>query len=154
MDFKNPNYEKSTPAFKDLFRQLVEMDPERRLSASEALHHKWFAAHLAPVKLSDSEVVECLANIREYCQYRDIELLCVHYICRYMIDGNELRKLAPIYKFLDSGLKGVLGKKELLEYVERVSSSSITPEDVEDLMERLGKPKDPTITFTGNGIST
>jgi serine/threonine protein kinase len=53
IDTKNPNYEHASPAFKDLLRQLIEIDPDRRISAADALHHKWFATNVQPVKVSD-----------------------------------------------------------------------------------------------------
>lgn len=122
---KNPNYEHTSSEFKDLLKHLLEVDPDRRISAAEALHHKWFSSYIRPAKIAEQDVTDCLSNIRLYCEYSDIEVLCVNHICRFVMDCKEFKRLAPIYKHLDSGLNGVLGKKELLDYIAKYPNNKV-----------------------------
>jgi len=66
-EFKDSEWEGISEDAKDLIRKLLEYDPEKRLSAEDALNHSWFAKTLGDGTIGNKNLaVKTLKNLENF----------------------------------------------------------------------------------------
>ncbi len=68
-DLKKPVFQKTSPEAKDLIRKLLELNPKKRISASEELNHPWFKKFKIKKKFIDvnEDILKmALINLNNY----------------------------------------------------------------------------------------
>lgn len=66
LSFEGPVWAKVSKSAKDLINKLVEVDPNKRLTAEEALRHEWMATAHLPSK----ELPEAILELRRFNNLR------------------------------------------------------------------------------------
>lgn len=108
-------WEKISEDCKDLIRKLLEKDPKKRLTATEALNHKWFNSLQNQLIHTKSNMinkckVENLKNFKAYSLF-DKEIL------RIMVETNYneplIKDLSNIFWYLDYDCDGFISSVEL-----------------------------------------
>ena len=61
-----PEWDDVSEDAKDLVRKLLTYDPEKRISATEALHHKWIQLTATTEKVEKTVATKTLQNLRNF----------------------------------------------------------------------------------------
>jgi calcium-dependent protein kinase len=93
---------------------LLNKNPEKRMTASEALEHEWLRINASregePVFLK-----ETLERLREIKVSNGLSTAVISYVNNHLSTEAEREKLEAIFKHLDANSDGVLSLEELVE---------------------------------------
>ena len=101
---------------KDLIEKLLVSDPRKRLSAKEALEHKWFSkcqSNALYYNISKHEILKCIQNLLSYEINNKFEELVLAYIVHNMPKINQTKIAIQIFKLVNINGDGKLQKNEL-----------------------------------------
>eukprot|EP00919_Chromeraceae_sp_WS-2016_P054010 GHVR01128209.1.p1 GENE.GHVR01128209.1~~GHVR01128209.1.p1 ORF type:complete len:523 (+),score=110.21 GHVR01128209.1:268-1836(+) len=103
-----PRWEAISPLAKDFVSKLLELDPEKRLSAREALSHPWMRCE-APKCHIGGDVVDSLKTFASSTHFRRAALILLAYSLTY----DEIEGMGKIFLSLDEGGEGAIQYHEL-----------------------------------------
>lgn len=61
-----PEWEDISDDAKDLVKKMLEYDPSKRISANDALQHKWIRTHTSGEKVEKSLAKKTLSNLKNF----------------------------------------------------------------------------------------
>ena len=70
-----PEWDDVSDDAKDIVKKLLTYDPAKRISAADALQHKWIKTQSSQEKVEKTVAAKTLANLRNF---RVIKLKCSH----------------------------------------------------------------------------
>jgi len=110
-DFDGEEWEDISEDAKDLIRNLITI-PEKRLTAEEALKHKWIRKHTK--RQSDKAVLRSLNvnNMKKFQNSQKIKQVALMAIA-VQADPNEIEELKTIFMELDTDNSGSITLEEL-----------------------------------------
>ena len=103
---------------KDLINKLLIYEPEKRLTALDALKHPWFKVSNSNIlynNLSKEEVLKCIENLLKYNINSKFEELVLAYIVHNMPRPKEAKSAIKIFKLANKNEDGKLLRNELKE---------------------------------------
>ena len=103
---------------KDLINKLLVYEPEKRLTAFEALKHPWFKVTNSNIlynNISKEEVLKCVENLLKYNTNSKFEELVLAYIVHNMPRPKEAKSAIKIFKLANKNEDGKLLRNELKE---------------------------------------
>ena len=129
LSFEFKEWNEISDQAKDMIKRMIVLDPEKRLSASEALQHRWFRILSSDSTEADSdfdhnELLKSLKNIGE-------DTLLKGELCNYLLDRVPNDKLDELKKELnidESHPEETLTNNELLEAIRRVDCKLLNKE--------------------------
>jgi calcium-dependent protein kinase len=106
-------WKKISPEAQDLLHKMLTIDPNSRISASEALNHNWISSQVK--QTYDENLYEKLKSIKvkPTQAINTIETLILMYISTHTLSNQEESKLAMVFKSLDVNSDGKISKEEL-----------------------------------------
>ena len=103
---------------KDLINKLLIYEPEKRLTAIDALKHPWFKVSNSNIlynNISKEEVLKCIENLLKYNINSKFEELVLAYIVHNMPRPKEAKSAIKIFKLANKNEDGKLLRNELKE---------------------------------------
>ena len=103
---------------KDLINKLLVYEPEKRLTALEALKHPWFKVTNSNIlynNISKKEVLNCIQNLLSYKINSKFEELVLAYIVHNMPRPKEAKSAIKLFKLANKNEDGKLLRNELKE---------------------------------------
>ena len=101
---------------KDLIEKLLISDPHKRISAKEALEHKWFKKYQANAlyyNISKNDILQCIQNLLSYDIKNKFEEFVLTYIVHHMPKIKQIKIAISLFKLLNINGDGKLIKNEL-----------------------------------------
>ena len=100
---------------KDLIRQCLMYDKNKRITAEAALKHEFFADDINPNNIFEDEIdsKNVLKSLKNYSQQSKIYQTVLTFLSHNFADKVELNKLKKIFYKIDLNLDGKLSKEEL-----------------------------------------
>ena len=147
IDYSNPNMKSLSPEAIDLLQKILVKNPEKRLSASEALEHIWikkYAPHTKVSRVFSRKIYNNLKNFREKSQF---STAVVTFVANYMMNDDELKSLKKLFFELDEKGKGVITKEDLFRGMDECFDHKITKEEVEQIFSNIDYDNNGTISF-------
>ena len=147
IDYSNPNMKSLSPEAIDLLQKILVKNPDKRLSASEALEHIWikkYAPHTKVSRVFSRKIYNNLKNFREKSQF---STAVVTFITNYMMNDDELKSLKKLFFELDEKGKGVITKEDLFRGMDECFEHKITKEEVEQIFSNIDYDNNGTISF-------
>ena len=147
IDYSNPNMKSLSPEAIDLLQKILVKNPEKRLSASEALEHIWikkYAPHTKVSRVFSRKIYNNLKNFREKSQ---LSTAVVTFITNYLMNDDELKSLKKLFFELDEKGKGVITKEDLFRGMDECFDHKITKEEVEQIFSNIDYDNNGTISF-------
>ena len=147
IDYSNPNMKSLSPEAIDLLQKILVKNPDKRLSASEALEHIWikkYAPHTKVSRVFSRKIYNNLKNFREKSQF---STAVVTFITNYMMNDDELKSLKKLFFELDEKGKGVITKEDLFRGMDECFDHKITKEEVEQIFSNIDYDNNGTISF-------
>lgn len=120
-------------AAKSLVRGLLQTDPKKRLSASQAFNDPWVQQtnRETPAGPAFSEAIRNLSSFRARNMLQKA-VLC--FMSSRLISTEEVQELAQVFRALDQSGSGRLSKRELHEGVQRVMGLDLTPKSTSQIL--------------------
>ena len=147
IDYSSPNMKKLSPEAIDLLQKVLIKNPDKRLSASEALEHIWikkYAPHTKVSRVFSRKIYNNLKNFKEKSQF---STAVVTFITNYMMSDDELKSLKKLFFELDEKGKGVITKDDLFRGMDECFDHKITKEEVEKIFSNIDYDNNGTISF-------
>ena len=137
----NPRFKAASSEVKDLIRKLLDVHVENRLSAKEALEHKWFDKHksIFPQNNLDPEFIKVhVDNLLNYSIKTKFQQMILAFIV-HNIDENmqEVIEIEKIFRLFNTDHSGNLTKEQLLEGLKNIYKDNQLEHFIDDLFEVL-----------------
>ena len=132
---------------KNLIKKMLEYNPDKRLSAKQAILDPWFQNALK--KDRDSIVISssALANLKKLNYKSKLQQIIYYFIVNHMTTKEEKNDLMKIFKALDKNGDGRLTREELQDGYNK--SLAITDNEINELMKKLDNDGSGFIDYTG-----
>ena len=113
--FENKIWNKISEEAKDLVSKLLEINPEKRLSAKEALNEKWFKVNENPTgKSKNNNFSIFIKNITEFCAEQKLQQATLAFLVHNFAPKEELDELKEIFFAFDKNGDGKISKEEFV----------------------------------------
>lgn len=95
---------------KDLISRMLEKDPSRRISANDAMKHKWFS-------LSDDQHAPCdkkiVQRLKEFRAPQRLQLETLTFLVSNLNKDIDFKNLREAFRSLDKNNTGMLTMEEI-----------------------------------------
>lgn len=131
LDFSSEPWPSISKSAKDLVRKMLNRDPEKRLTAHEALCHPWVCVDgVAPDKPLDSAV---LTRLKQFSAMNKLKKMALRVIAENLSE-DEIAGLREMFKMLDTDNSGQITLEELKTGLQRVGAN-LKESEIATLME-------------------
>ncbi|NP_001357651.1 calcium-dependent protein kinase [Zea mays] len=127
---------------KDLIRKMLNRDPQRRITASQALEHPWLKGG-APDRPIDSAV---LSRMKQFKAMNKLKQLALKVIAENLTE-DEIKGLKQMFNNMDTDRSGTITVEELKDGLAKLGSK-ISEAEVQKLMEAVDVDKSGSIDYT------
>lgn len=149
--FKHSIWKKISPEAKDLITKLLDLNPEIRLSAKEALEHKWFKIHENDSdllnKISEQSLMSVIKNITEFRAEQKLQQATLAFLVHNLSTQEEISELKEVFISFDKNGDGRLTKDELLKGMTRITNESKILDGLDELMKTIDTDNNGYIEF-------
>ena len=143
-DTKSPFFTRLSTEAKDLIQKLLQTDTKKRLSALEALQHKWFKnpAYRAKEKIniiSPSMARLLLSNLKSYHGANVLRCAVIAYLVHRNTNIEQCNEASKLFNEIDANGDGKIEKHELIDGLMnywRLPKSEVV-EEVETIFENI-----------------
>lgn len=128
---------------------MLVVDPKKRLSAGEALSHKWFSV------TTDSVVsinVDVLNRLRSFRGVSKLKKAAMNMLVK-MADQNQIEELRTEFTKIDKDQTGLISSEELREAIKQ-SDIKIADGDVDKIIEEVDYFGNGKINYTEFLVAT
>mmetsp|Transcript_35961 Transcript_35961/g.60582 ORF Transcript_35961/g.60582 Transcript_35961/m.60582 type:complete len:527 (+) Transcript_35961:150-1730(+) len=142
-DLTNKPWPKISTQAKDLIKRLLTKDPEKRISAAQALKHPWLrVGGEAPDTVLDDTV---LTRMRKFSGMNRLKKMALHVIAKNMAE-HEITGLKELFKSFDTDNSGTITLQELREGLHSMGSP-LSAKEVEEVMQAADIDGDGNISY-------
>ena len=109
-------WKKASNEVKDLINKLLVLEPEKRLTAFEALRHPWFKVSNSSIlynNITKEEVLNCISNLLNYSIKSKFEELVLAYIVHNLPRPKQAKSCIKLFKLANKNEDGKLLRNEL-----------------------------------------
>ena len=149
--FKHSIWKKISPEAKDLITKLLDLNPTIRLSAKEALEHKWFKIHENDSdllnKISEQSLMSVIKNITEFRAEQKLQQATLAFLVHNLSTQEEISELKEVFISFDKNGDGRLTKDELLKGMTRITNESKILDGLDELMKTIDTDNNGYIEF-------
>lgn len=147
---------------KDLIRAMLEYDPARRITAADALGHRWikkWTSVSASAQADAPLLISSLNNMKKFRAGQKLAQAALLFMGSKLTTMEETKELLTIFQQLDTNHDGQLDRQELItgyrELMKLKNSSSDAGNTIEDVTdEEIEQDVDnilATVDFDKNG---
>ena len=114
--FNQKIWTKISKEAKNLVEKLLEVNPSKRLSAKEALNHKWFKINKNQnLIINKNNNYSCfIQNITEFCAEQKLQQATLAFLVHNFAPKEELDELKEIFFAFDKNCDGKISKEEFV----------------------------------------
>lgn len=149
--FKHSVWKEISPEAKDLITKLLDLNPKSRLSAKEALEHKWFTMTENKRNLhntiSDESLMTVIKNISEFRAEQKLQQATLAFLVHNLSTQEDLSELKEVFLSFDKNGDGRLTKDELLKGMTRVTTETKIIDCLDELMKTIDTDNNGYIEF-------
>lgn len=131
LEFPQKEWDKVSQEAKDLTRQLLNKDPEKRPMAKEIILHPWIQSNMHG--LSKKIRLDSVKNLITFRSQVKIQHATFEFIVSHLSTQQELIELQKAFMILDINGDGKLSREEIMTGIEKVSVSRFF--DIERIIE-------------------
>ncbi|CAD8141063.1 unnamed protein product [Paramecium octaurelia] len=126
--FDEPEWEDISADAKNLIKKMLVPDPEKRISASEALRHDWMVINQKDKKLN-SKSLEKLAKFHSQSK---LKAAIMQLITTQVMSNQEKKKIQTQFKKIDVNKDGTLSREELLKCYRDIYDDEMKCQEIVD----------------------
>ncbi|XP_040379075.1 calcium-dependent protein kinase 12 [Oryza brachyantha] len=143
LDFSMNPWPSISENAKELIRQMLNRDPQKRITASQALEHRWLKEGGASDRPIDSAV---LSRMKQFKAMNKLKQLALKVIAENL-SPEEIKGLKQMFNNMDTDKSGTITVEELKVGLTKLGSK-ITEAEVQKLMEAVDVDKSGSIDYS------
>ena len=140
-DLESPPFDSLSKNALDLIRKLLTMEPEKRISAEEALKHPWFKEFKSQEiynRINDRDTLKSLINnLKNYRRTSIIQETALAYLVHHFPQIKDVVNSCKLFNQIDKSGDGKITKEELLRGLGERYKSDTLEKDVDDIYKNL-----------------
>ena len=140
-DLESSPFNSLTPNCLDLLKKLLTIDPKQRISAQEALEHKWFKYHDSKElfnSIKDQRTIKKLIhNLKSYKRNSIIQEVALAYLVHNFPQMKEVITANKLFNQLDTDGDGKINKNDLLKGLKNQIESKTLEKDVDRIYRNI-----------------
>ena len=117
-DLESPPFDKISKNAKDLITKLLTSDPQKRISAEDALNHPWFKDNKSKelfTQINDENILTKLVeNLKNYQNQTVIQKTALAYLVHNFPNLRDIINACKLFNQIDTNCDGKINKEELL----------------------------------------
>ena len=124
-DLVSPPFNRISKEAKDLITKLLELNPDKRISAEAALNHPWFTNNKIKEKLLDisaEDIKHMLTNVYNYNPQKYLQQAAIAYLVHNLPHLPDVAKANCLFAKMDKNNDGILSKEEFIKSVNSLFS--------------------------------
>jgi calcium-dependent protein kinase len=143
-NFDDEKWDEISGEAKDLIKNLLIKDMNKRYSAKKALSHPWITKHRRNKTLDKNKLNEVVVNLKNYSAKLKLQQLTLAYIVHNLTSKEDCDFLREVFIIFDESGDGKLTKDQLIKGLNIVLSEEESEKEVNRLMN--------IIDVDGNGF--
>ena len=143
-NFDDEKWDEISGDAKDLIKNLLIKDMNKRYSAKKALSHPWITKHRRNKTLDKNKLNEVVTNLKNYSAKLKLQQLTLAYIVHNLTSKEDCDFLREVFIIFDESGSGKLTKDQLIKGLNIVLSEEESEKEVNRLMN--------IIDVDGNGF--
>ena len=143
-NFDDEKWDEISGDAKDLIKNLLIKDMNKRFSAKKALSHPWITKHRRNKTLDKNKLNEVVVNLKNYSAKLKLQQLTLAYIVHNLTSKEDCDFLREVFIIFDESGSGKLTKDQLIKGLNIVLSEEESEKEVNRLMN--------IIDVDGNGF--
>ena len=140
-DLENSPFYKLSKSGKDLIQKLLMIEPNKRLSAEQALSHPWFKENKSKElfnKIKDeSTIKKMIQNLKLYKRDSIIQETALAYLVHNFPQMKDVVNACKLFNQMDVDGDGKINKKEFLKGLQSKISSDTLKSDVDTIFKNI-----------------
>ena len=140
-DLKSSPFNTLTTSCIDLIKKLLITDPNKRISAAEALNHKWFKERNSKElfnNIKDERTVKKLINnLKKYKRDAILQEVALAYLVHNFPQMKEVVTANKLFNQMDTDGDGKINKNDLLKGLRSKTDSKALEKDVERIYRNI-----------------
>lgn len=132
-EFKAAKWKGISTHAKDLIDKMLMLDPDERITAKDALDHKWFK-NFKEGTINRKALSGALKDLKKFKSDQTMQQAVLSYIVSHMTTNKDTKLLEETFKKLDVNHDGKLSLEELLGGIKKIYPD-MTDEDAEKLFK-------------------
>lgn len=131
---------------------MMTYDPQKRITAIEALKDPWIINNLNKPIASTNQIQISLDNLQSFSAYSLLHKTILVYFAQRTITKKKEKNLRAVFGALDKNADGQLSKEELLEaYIELCNGNiMLAKKEVERIMTKVDFNQNGFLDYNGN----
>ncbi|CAD8152055.1 unnamed protein product [Paramecium pentaurelia] len=143
--FDPEDWETVSKEAKEFITKLLRMDPNKRLSAKQALDDPWLVKYAPSTQVNK----KALNNLRQFQAETILKQALMSYMITQMSTQKELQDLQEEFQRLDENNDGFLSKEELLKgYLQIQTDHKLVEDEVERILQIIDINQSGQIDFS------
>ena len=153
IDYSSPPFNKLTKNCLDLLKKLLNKDPEQRISAQEALNHKWFDAYDSQQifnSIKDEKTIKILIhNLKTYKRDSIIQDVALAYLVHNFPQMKEVINANKLFNQIDTNGDGKINKNDLKKGLSEKAKTDhkALEKDIDQIYKNIDMDKNGYITY-------
>jgi len=140
-------WELTSKEAKDLLKKMLTYDPDKRISAIDALKDPWIIKNTEKESAAIAmKTLPALNNLRKFRADSTLKQAAMTYIVSQLIDEKEKKELLKVFQKLDKNGDGKLSKDELITGYAEVSGMFLG-EELEQAFDAIDIDKSGSIDY-------
>ena len=144
-DLESPPFNNLSLDCLDLLKKLLTIDPKQRISAQEALEHKWFKFHeskeLFNTIKDERTIKKLIHNLKSYKRNSFIQEFALSYLVHNFPQMKEVINANKLFNQLDTDGDGKINKNDLLKGLKTQNDSKTLEKDVDRIYRNIDMDK-------------
>ena len=134
--FTDPCWSSISDKCKDFISKLFTYEPDKRISAEQALSHPWLA-DIQSLAIDSVVAQGALQNLKGFRADQRLKQATYAYIASQLLTKGEKENLSKIFKSIDKNGDGKLDKEEILEGYDKFFGKAMDKEDIIKMFESV-----------------
>lgn len=131
----------------DLVKKMLQYEPKNRISALEALDHKFFQKFLEKEELSVETANNVLKNICDFNIWEKLVQATLAFIVHYKMNKSENQEIERIFREFDVNKDGKLSISELKLGFEKIYGKTMSNLEVENIISKMDMDKNNYVEY-------
>lgn len=145
-------FNRCSDACRDLIKKLLEFDKEKRITAQQALEHKFFQMYKIKQKFTEikdkSMTTKFIKNLKNYKKVSVIQETALAYLVHNFSQREDVVNAARLFNQFDNEIDGKITQKELLAALQaKLPNEKNLAEDVEKIFQNIDSDKNGFIEY-------
>lgn len=135
---------------KNLIKELLQMDPKKRISANEALKHKWFKRWNIAFKPEEADIeamYQAIHNIKIYNPEFKLQQLVIAYLVHNIPQLEGIQESCKVFNIFDENMDGKITLEELTRGLQKYLKVKNSKEMAKEIFEKLDNDNNGYIEY-------